>query len=113
MIKEQLLEKYGEYLDQLDISENKTSIKLSMIKVKQKYRYNKNNYGNNLKIGSKIMFDLINYADDNKQIVTLTPDNVDGVGVNTLIQFYKKFGFKMNKGYNKNFEYSDTMTRHA
>jgi hypothetical protein len=112
MIKEQLLEKYGKYLDQLDISENKTSIKLSMIKVKQKYRYNKNNYGNNLKIGSKIMFDLINYADDNKQIVTLTPDNVDGVGVNTLIQFYKKFGFKMNKGYNKNFEYSDTMIRY-
>lgn len=112
MIKEQLLEKYGEYLDQLDISETKTSIKLSMIKVKQKYRYNKNNYGNNLKIGSKIMFDLINYADDNKQIVTLTPDNVDGVGVNTLIQFYKKFGFKMNKGYNKNFEYSDTMIRY-
>ena len=34
----QLLEKYGEYLDQLDISETNTSLKLSMIKVKPEYR---------------------------------------------------------------------------
>jgi hypothetical protein len=48
MIEKQLLEKYGEYLDQLDISETNTSLKLSMIKVKPEYRYNKNNYGKNL-----------------------------------------------------------------
>ncbi len=112
MIKKQLLEKYGEYLDQLDISETNTSLKLSMIKVKPEFRYDKNNQGNNLKIGSKVMSDLINYADTYKKIVTLTPDNIDGVSVNTLTQFYKKFGFKMNKGHNKNFEYNDLMIRY-
>lgn len=112
MIEKLLLEKYGEYLDQLDISETNTSLKLSMIKVKPEYRYSKNNYGKNLKIGSKVMSDLISYADELKKIVTLTPDNIDGVSVNTLTQFYKKFGFKMNKGHNKNFEYRDTMIRY-
>jgi hypothetical protein len=46
------------------------------------------------------------------KIITLTPDNIDGVSVNVLVQFYKKFGFKMNKGYNKNYEYTDTMIRY-
>jgi hypothetical protein len=112
MIKKQLLDKYGEYLDQLDISETNINLKLSMIKVKPEYRYDKNNYGNNLKIGSKVMSDLIRYADENRKIITLTPDNIDGVNVNVLTQFYKKFGFKMNKGHNKNFEYRDTMIRY-
>lgn len=111
MIEKQLLEKYGEYLDQLDISETNTSLKLSMIKVKPEYRYDKNNPENNLKIGSNVMSDLVRYADAYQKIVTLTPDNIDGVSVNVLTQFYKKFGFKMNKGYNKNFEYRDAMIR--
>lgn len=112
MIENQLIEKYGEYLDQLDISETNTSLRLSMIKVKPEYRYQKNNYGNNLKIGTKVMDDLVRYADANMKIITLTPDNIDGVNVNNLVQFYKKFGFKMNKGYNKNYEYRDTMIRY-
>jgi hypothetical protein len=112
MIEEQLLEKYGEYLDKLDISETNTSLKLSMIKVKPEYRYNKNSYNTNLKIGSKVMSDLIKYADVYNKIITLTPENIDGVSVNVLIQFYKKFGFKMNSGYNKNFEYRDLMIRY-
>jgi hypothetical protein len=112
MIEKELLEKYGEYLDQLDISETNTSLKLSMIKVKPEYRYQKSNLGTNLKIGTKVMTDLARYADANMKIMTLTPDNIDGVSVNVLTQFYKKFGFKMNKGYNKNFEYRDTMIRY-
>lgn len=112
MIENQLIEKYGEYLDQLDISETNTSLRLSMIKVKPEYRYQKSNYGNNLKIGTKVMDDLVRYADANMKIITLTPDNIDGVNVNNLVQFYKKFGFKMNKGYNKNYEYRDAMIRY-
>ena len=112
MIENELIEKYGEYLDQLDISETKTSLRLSMIKVKPEYRYQKSNYGNNLKIGTKVMEDLVRYADANLKIITLTPDNIDGVNVNVLVQFYKKFGFKMNKGYSKNYEYTDTMIRY-
>ena len=83
-----------------------------MIKVKPEYRYQKSNFGNNLKIGTKVMDDLITYADANMKIITLTPDNIDGVNVNNLVQFYKKFGFKMNKGYSKNYEYTDTMIRY-
>lgn len=112
MIETQLIEKYGEYLDQLDISETNTSLRLFMIKVKPEYRFKKNNYGNNLKIGTKVMEDLVRYADANLKIITLTPDNIDGVGVNQLIQFYKKFGFKMNKGHNKNYSYMDLMIRY-
>ena len=112
MIEKELLDKYGEYLLALDISETRTSIRLSMIKVKPEFRYNKRNYENSPRIGTKVMTDLIKYADDNMKIITLTPDNIDGVSVNVLTQFYKKFGFKMNKGYNKNYEYMDLMIRY-
>lgn len=112
MIEKELLDKYGEYLSDLDISETRTSLRLSMIKVKPEYRYNKQNYENSPRIGTKIMTDLVKYADDNMKIITLTPDNIDGVSVNTLTQFYKKFGFKMNKGHNKNYEYMDLMIRY-
>jgi len=112
MIEKQLLDKYGEYLSDLDISETRTSLRLSMIKIKPEYRYNKRNAENSPRIGTKIMTDLVKYADDNMKIITLTPDNIDGVSVNVLTQFYKKFGFKMNKGHNKNFLYTDLMIRY-
>jgi hypothetical protein len=112
MIETELLEKYGEYLSDLDISETRTSLKLTMIKVKPEFRYNKRNPDINPKIGTKVMTDLVRYADANRKIITLTPDNIDGVSVNVLTQFYKKFGFKMNKGYNKNYEYMDLMIRY-
>ena len=57
------------------------------------------------------MNDLIDYADTNGQIIALTPSKDFGGNVNRLIQFYKRFGFKMNKGANKNFEFRDTMLR--
>ena len=104
MIQDILRNKYGESLKGLDIHENKTSIILSKIIVNPERR------GNG--IGSDIMNDLIEYADNNKQIITLTPSSDFGGSVNRLFQFYKTFGFKMNKGYNKNFEYSDTMIRY-
>jgi hypothetical protein len=31
---------------------------------------------------------------------------------NKLVQFYKRFGFKLNKGIYKNYEYMDTMIRY-
>jgi L-amino acid N-acyltransferase YncA len=62
-------------------------------------------------IGTDIMNDLITYADDNKKIVTLTPSSDFGGNNNRLVQFYKKFGFKPNKGVHKSYEYMDTMIR--
>jgi len=102
-IEEILYQRYGDCLDGLDIYENKTSLKLSRIVVKNKCR--------DQKVGTSIMNDLINYADTNKQIITLTPSSDFGGNKNRLIQFYKRFGFKLNKGVHKSYEYMDTMIR--
>jgi hypothetical protein len=58
------------------------------------------------------MEDLEKYADENGQIIALTPSSDFGGNVNRLVQFYKRFGFKMNKGHNKNFQFKDTMIRY-
>ena len=104
MIEDYLRNKYGEYLDGLDIYENKNSLRLPRIIVKKEFM--------GTGIGSKIMNDLIAYADKNKQIITLTPSSDFGGNKNRLIQFYKSFGFKLNQGHYKNFEFSDSMIRY-
>jgi GNAT superfamily N-acetyltransferase len=103
-IEKILLDKYHDYLSFLTIFENRTSLKVSKIVVGLEYR--------NSGIGTKIMQDLITYADNNKQIVVLTPSSDFGGNKNRLIQFYKKFGFKLNQGYNKSYEFMDTMIRY-
>jgi len=62
-------------------------------------------------IGSKIMKEIIKYADSVNKIVTLTPSKDFGGSVPKLIKFYKSFGFVENKGKNKDYEISDTMYR--
>lgn len=104
MIEDILKSKYGQYLDGLDIYENRTSLILSRIIIKDEAR--------GTGIGSKIMQDLVNYADKNRQIVALTPSSDFGGNKNRLIQFYKRFGFKANKGQYKSFEFRDTMIRY-
>ena len=104
MIQDVLREKYEDCLESLDIYENANSLILSKIVINENCR--------NEGIGTKVMNDLINYADKNNQIVALTPSKDFGGSVNRLIQFYKRFGFKMNKGANKNFEFRDTMLRY-
>lgn len=104
MIEDILRNRYNEFLDGLDIYENKDSLILSKIIIKKEVR------GGG--VGSKIMTDLINYADKNKQIVALTPSSDFGGSKNRLIQFYKSFGFKHNKGQYKHFGFSDSMIRY-
>lgn len=104
MIQDILKNKYGDYLIGLDIYENKTSLILSRIIL------NKETRGEG--IGTKIMNDLINYADNNKQIIALTPSSDFGGNKNRLIQFYKRFGFKHNKGQYKHFGFKDDMIRY-
>ena len=104
MIKSILTNKYGQYLKGLDIYENKTSLILSRIIIKDEFR--------DEGIGSKIMTDLVNYADKNKQIVALTPSSDFGGSKNRLTQFYKRFGFKPNKGQYKSYEFRDAMIRY-
>jgi predicted GNAT family acetyltransferase len=104
MIENELINRYGEYLDGLDIYENKGSLILSRIVIKPSFR--------NRGLGSKILDELIRYADANTKIIALTPSSDFGGNRNRLIQFYKKFGFKFNKGYYKNFEFRDEMIRY-
>lgn len=104
MIEDILQNKYGEFLKGLDIYETKTSLILSKIIVKDEFR--------GTGIGSKVMGDLIGYADSNKQIIALTPSSDFGGNKNRLIQFYKSFGFKHNKGQYKHFGFRDSMIRY-
>jgi len=103
MIEDILKEKYGEYLDGLDIYENPNSITLSRIVIKKDLREKG--------LGKQIMTDLVSYADQHKKTIVLTPSSDFGGNVNRLVQFYKGFGFVPNKGKNKNFEFRDTMIR--
>lgn len=104
MIEDYLRSKYEQQLEGLDIYENRTSLVLSRIIIKPEFR--------GTGVGSKIMEDLINYADKNKQIIALTPSSDFGGNKNRLVQFYKKFGFKHNKGQYKSFEFRDSMIRY-
>lgn len=104
MIEDILRSKYEKFLSGLDIYENKNSLVLSRIII------NKDVRGEG--IGKKIMTDLINYADRNKQIIALTPSSDFGGSKDRLIQFYKQFGFKHNKDQYKNFEFQHTMIRY-
>lgn len=103
MIEKYLEDKYKSELIGLDIYEDSKSIKLSRIVINPDFR--------NKGVGTSILNDLINYADKTKKIVTLTPSSDFGGNKNRLVQFYKKFGFKMNKGVHKSYEYMDTMIR--
>lgn len=104
MIQDILRNRYANKLDGLDIYENKNSLILSKIIVKKEAR--------GTGVGKDIMTDLINYADENKQIIALTPSSDFGGNLNKLRQFYKKFGFKYNKGQYKHFGFREAMIRY-
>lgn len=94
--------KYANEDIKLDIFETGNEIKLSKIVVSEK----------NMGVGTSVMNDLTNYADNNNKVITLTPSKDFGAtSVNRLKTFYKRFGFVENKGRNKDFSYRDTMYR--
>jgi predicted GNAT family N-acyltransferase len=103
MIEQYLSDKYKDELIALDVYEDAKSLKLSRIIINPEFR------GGG--VGTDIMTDLINYADKNKKIITLTPSSDFGGNKNRLVQFYKRFGFKLNKGVHKSYEYMDSMIR--
>jgi len=104
MIEDILKSKYGKFLKGLDIYENKTSLILSRIIINDEFK------GEG--IGTKVMKDLVDYAEKNNQIIALTPSSDFGGNKNRLIQFYKRFGFKHNKGIHKSYEFRDSMIRY-
>ena len=64
-------------------------------------------------IGTEVMQFIIDYADRENRIITLSPSvDFGATSVNRLKNFYKQFGFVENKGRNKNYKYSATMLRY-
>jgi predicted GNAT family N-acyltransferase/predicted nucleotidyltransferase len=63
-------------------------------------------------IGSKVMNEIIAFADKNGKSMALTPDKVyGGSSIKRLEQFYKLFGFVKNSGRNKDYRVRETMVR--
>lgn len=89
------------------VSEFNDKIKLASIII------NKEDRGKG--IGSKVMEELCDYADRDNKTITLTPaikDDYQGTtSQSRLIEFYKRFGFVLNKGRNKDFTISELMYR--
>lgn len=66
-------------------------------------------------LGTKVMEELIGIADSEGRRIRLTPGLYDKRHGTTsqgrLIKFYKRFGFILNKGRNKDFRFSELMYR--
>lgn len=54
--------------------------------------------------GQKVMEQIIDFANKNNLIITLTPDDVWGSSKKRLTSWYKSLGFVTNKGKKKDFE---------
>ena len=100
MFKKYLLDKYHIELS-IHYSKISNILILSKIIVPKKDR--------NLGIGSKVMKELCDYCDENNLTIALTPSSDFGGSNSRLISFYKRFGFKMYKG----FEFSESMVRYS
>lgn len=65
--------------------------------------------------GTAAMEQLVRFADQHRVRITLTPalrdDHHGTTSRARLVRFYKRFGFKENKGRNKDFAVSDGMIR--
>ena len=66
-------------------------------------------------VGTAVMNELINYADENRKRIWLTPglpdDRKGTTSRGRLVKFYKRFGFVENKGRNKDFTLTVGMYR--
>jgi len=91
--------KYFKDTEKFYLTEHDNRISISLIVVKEKKSG----------IGTKIMNDIITYADKVQKIIVLTPDDTFGSSITTLKKFYKKFGFVENKGKHKDYEISESM----
>lgn len=62
-------------------------------------------------IGTSVMRDIINYADDAGEIVALSPSSDFGGSKSRLIDWYSSLGFTQNKGRSKDLSISESMYR--
>lgn len=94
----------SKYADQADffVSERPNSLFVHKVVVKDKKQG----------VGTKIMQDLIKYADKEGKRIELDPStDFGGSSKSRLVKFYKRFKFVENKGKNKDYEVSAAMYR--
>jgi len=90
----------------LDIYPSKSGEKINLSKII--VAPEKRNQG----LGSQVMQDIVQQADNTNAMVTLSPSTDFGAtSVSRLKDFYKQFGFVENKGKNKDFSVSESMYR--
>ena len=99
---EHIEEKYKPYAKYLFINENGNQIKLHNIVL--------NDSSRGQGIGQAFLDDLIEYADREGKIITLTPTREYGT-YEKLKKWYKRNGFVENRGRHTDFRLSDTMYR--
>ena len=87
----------------LDIGESPTALNLSRIVVPPEMR--------GQGVGSNVMKDLIQYADENGKQINLSPSADFGGSPTRLKKFYSRFGFNENRGRNRDFSTTETMVR--
>ena len=90
--------KYGNVLQRLKLTYNTEKpsdpyIYLDLIKVKRKCRYQG--------YGSKVLRDIVQFADKHNVRVELYAANLDGTPLNALYKFYRKNGFVLIKNNKK------------
>ena len=86
------------------INSNRDSIYVSKIIVDKSKR--------NKGIGTSIMKYLTDYADKNNKVLTLSPSiDYGATSKERLIRFYRRFGFKPNKGRFADYRFSSSMIR--
>jgi GNAT superfamily N-acetyltransferase len=96
-----LLSKFPQ-IDKLDIyAQQNNLLYLSDLYIKPEFR--------GQGIGSKIMKYITDFADSNNLTVVLIPEpeSLKKSAVKRLVNFYKRFGFVINTGKNKDYELSE------
>ena len=93
--------KYIDSLEKFNVYEFSNKISIDLIVIKDK----------NSGVGTKIMKEIVQYADNKNLTCVLSPSNEFGGNKKRLIEFYKRFGFVENKGKNKEFGIFETMYR--
>jgi GNAT superfamily N-acetyltransferase len=104
-LEKRLKEEYG--IDLYLYKRNNDTIKLDSLIVPKNQR--------KMGIGSRVLEEIINFADANDYRIVLTPGVKDKYQGTTsqkrLIKFYKRFGFVLNKGKKANYKISELMYR--
>ncbi len=99
-----LRKEYVDVIDKLFITETDIDLELNLIRI----HHEKRGKG----FATKIIDDLIDYANDNNKIIHLTPSKEFGSDIKRLTDFYKSFDFVLNKGNNKDFRFKNTLIRY-